>query len=231
VPSLALIPARGGSKRLPRKNIMDFAGRPMLAWTVAAAQASALFDDVVVSTEDDEIAAVAVATGARVLRRDAALANDAATLIQVVHDALARVTPRPHEFCLLLANCPLREAADIAAARAAFMTRRPPALLSVTSYAWTPPFRAQSSVDGRLVPYFDGWVEKKSQEYPQVVCPSGAIYWSTPAAMAGAGDLYIAGIEGFMLAWHRAIDIDTFEDYQIARCMRYALDHGFTFEA
>jgi pseudaminic acid cytidylyltransferase len=231
VPSLALIPARGGSKRLPRKNILPFAGKPMLSWTVEAARVSGVFDSILVSTEDDEIAEVASVAGAGVLRRDNALASDAATLIQVVHDTMARVTPKPDEFCLLLANCPLRAAADIIAARSAFQARRPPALLSVTSYAWTPPFRAQSSVDGRLVPYFDGWVEKKSQEYPQVVCPSGAIYWSTPEAIAGAGDLYIAGIEGFMLAWHRAIDIDTFEDYQIARCMRHALDHGFAFEA
>ena len=85
-------------------------------------------------------------------------------------------------------------------------------------------------MDGRLAPCFAAWADKKSQEYPPVVCPSGAIYWSTPGAIAGARDLYIAGIEGYPLAWHRAIDIDTLEDYQIASSVRHALDHGFVFQ-
>ena len=230
-PSLALIPARGGSKRLPRKNILPFGGRPMLSWTVIAARDSGAFDRVLVTTDDEEIAAVARAERAEVLMRPEAVSNDASTLADVIHHAMTACGQEVARFCLLPPNCPLREASDIVATRDAFVKRLPPALLSVTSYAWTPPFRAQSSVEGRLAPYFTTWADKKSQAYPPVVCPSGAIYWSTPAAIAGARDLYIPGIEGYPLAWHRAIDIDTFEDYQIASSVRHALDHGFVFEA
>jgi len=226
---LALIPARGGSVRLARKNIADFAGRPMLAWTVQAAERTELFDDIVVSTDDDEIAAIAKSAGARVLMRGADISDSAATLIQVVHDVIARWSPEFDEFCMLLANCPLREAHDIAEAHDRYCERRPPALLSVTSFGWTPPFRALSMDGGQLKGVFADWVEKKSQEYPEVVCPSGAIYWASPAAMQEAGDLYVPGLEGFEMPWHRAVDIDTREDLELALCIRHALDHGFKF--
>jgi N-acylneuraminate cytidylyltransferase len=229
-PSLALIPARGGSKRLPRKNILPFGGRPMLSWAVLTARDSGVFDRILVTTDDEEIAAIARSENADVLMRPREVSDDAATLADVIHHAMAACGREVARFCLLPPNCPLREASDIVASRDAFLKRRPPALLSVTSYAWTPPFRAQSAVEGRLAPYFAEWADKKSQYYPQVVCPSGAIYWSTPEAIAGARDLYLPGIEGYPLAWHRAIDIDTFEDYQIARSVRHAIDHGFSFE-
>lgn len=227
---VALIPARGGSKRLPRKNIADFAGRPMLNWTVDAARETDLFDDLVVSTDDAEIAEIARAAGAAVLMRGEEISNDAATLIQVLQHAIRELPEEPDEICLLLANCPLRTAEDIRAGHARFTSRKPSALLSVTTFGWTPPFRAQKMEEGRLEPFFDGWVEKKSQEYPDVVCPTGAVYWSTPNALQDAPDLYIAGIEGFMMPWHRSIDIDTQEDLLLARCIKHALVRGFSFE-
>lgn len=226
--ALALIPARGGSKRLPRKNILPFAGRPMLAWTVDAALQSGVFARVLVSTDDDEIASVARASGGEVLRRPAEVSSDEATLVDVVHHAFAGKAA-PESFCLLLANCPLRTAEDIRRSAQMYRERRPAALLSVVSYGWTPPFRAQLLAGERLQPAFEDWIRKKSQAYPEVVCPTGAIYWSTPQALARADTLYIPGIEAFHMPWHRGIDIDTPEDLALAACIRHSLDHGFTF--
>src|SRR3954468_252305 len=88
--AVAIIPARGGSVRLPRKNIADFLGQPIIAYTVAAALQSKCFDRVIVSTEDDEIGAIAAKAGAQVLPRDTALATSTATVVEVCLDVLTR---------------------------------------------------------------------------------------------------------------------------------------------
>jgi N-acylneuraminate cytidylyltransferase len=230
VRSLALIPARGGSKRLPRKNIVPFAGRPMIEWTVLAAADSRVFDRVVVSTDDEEIAAVARGVGATALMRPMAVSDDSATLVDVIAHACANGYGNVERFCLLLANCPLRDALDISASERVFVDRSPRALLSITSYGWTPPFRAQRVENHRLRPIFETSIMQKSQFFPQVVCPSGAIYWSTPGALKGSSTLYVEGIEGYAMPWHRAIDIDTREDLALAACIRHSLDHGFRFD-
>ena len=92
---LAVIPARGGSKRIPRKNIKLFCGRPMMAWSIDAAFASGCFDRIVVSTDDDEVAEVAVAAGAEVpFRRPATLADDHAGMIAVLRHAIGEMLPQ-----------------------------------------------------------------------------------------------------------------------------------------
>jgi pseudaminic acid cytidylyltransferase len=227
--ALALIPARGGSKRLPRKNILPFAGKPMLAWTVEAARAAGVFERVLVSTDDAEIAAVARQSGAEVLMRPARVSDDAATLVDVVQHAFGEGRQQAESFCLLLANCPLRGADDIRASHQVFRSRQPAALLSVVSYGWTPPFRAQLVNERRLEPAFEDWIRQKSQKYPEVVCPTGAIYWSTPRALERTDTLYIPGIESYPMPWHRGVDIDTREDFELAACIRHSLDHGFRF--
>ena len=226
---IALIPARGGSKRIPRKNIAPFAGKPMLAWTIEAAIGSAVFDYVLVSTEDQEIASIATSHGAEVLLRPQELADDVATLFDVVRHTLD-VHPSLDDICILLANCPLRPADEIIRAAKVWRQEAVPALLSVVDYGWTPPFRAQSiQKDNRIEPLMPDWHALKSQHYPKAVCPSGAIYWARRLALEVGSDLYVDGIRGFLMPWHLAIDIDTFEDLRLAACIRHSLDHGFDF--
>jgi N-acylneuraminate cytidylyltransferase len=228
--SLALIPARGGSKRLPRKNVLPFAGRPMLGWSVQAARDSGAFDRVVVTTDDEEIAAVARAEKAEVMMRPAAVSDDAATLVDVVHHTVATCGYKVTRLCLLPPNCPLRNAEDVRGSAKAFAERKPPSLLSVVSYGWARPFLAQFMRDHRLTPAFDDWIKKKTQLYPEVVCPSGAIYWTTPETLAPSRSLYVEGLEGFTIPWHRGVDIDTPQDFALAACIRHAVEHGFRFE-
>lgn len=230
VKSTAIIPARGGSKRLPRKNIMPFAGKPMITWTIEAAKQSNVFDVILVSTDDDEMAQIAKESGAEVLMRPIEVSDDSSTLIDVIHHAMLNGYSNTESLCLLLANCPLRSSLDIKKSWEKFKEQNPSALLSVVEYAWTPPHRAQFLKNNRLESAFDGWQNKKSQLYPEVVCPTGAIYWSTPELLENEDTLYIDGIEGFQIPWHRGIDIDTFEDFELASCIYHAIDHGFKFK-
>lgn len=225
----AIIPARGGSKRLPRKNVLPFGGRPMLTWTVDAALHSGEFAAVFVSTDDDEIAEVAAQAGAQVLRRPAALADDQTSLGVVLRHAVQEALGDYVSLCMLLANCPLRNGADIRASAALYRERAPAALLSVCDYLWTPPFRALSNREGSLQPLFGDWVRRKSQDYPAALCPSGALYWTSPATVEAADGLYVDGLAGFEMPWHRAIDIDTQADFELASALKLALDHGFEF--
>jgi pseudaminic acid cytidylyltransferase len=227
---VALIPARGGSKRLPHKNISPFGDKPMLAWTILAAIQTKLFDAVVVSTEDSEIASIAMLYGAEVLERPIGIASDAATLLDVIKHSIESI-PGIDEICLLLANCPLRPASEILRSEAMWRKLSPSALLSVVDYHWTPPFRAQSiDTEHRLKPLMPEWMEQKSQEYPHCVCISGAIYWARAKDLTSSSTLTLDGICGFHMPWHLAIDIDTPDDLAIAECVKYSLDRGFSFE-
>ncbi|MEX0955337.1 MAG: acylneuraminate cytidylyltransferase family protein [Rhizobiaceae bacterium] len=227
---VAIIPARGGSKRLSRKNIRPFAGRPMLAWTVEAAASTGLFADIFVSTEDDEIAACAREAGATVLKRPAEFATDAAGIIDVLRQIISDGPNWPEIFCLLAANCPLRTGDDIRAGYREFLDCEAPAMLSVTSYGWTPPFRALFETEAGLKFAFPEYAELKGQYYPDAVCSSGAVYWARSQCIATADTLYVPGIRGFRMPWHRAVDIDTEDDMRLAACLFHAVKGGFSFD-
>ncbi|HEX7580537.1 MAG TPA: acylneuraminate cytidylyltransferase family protein, partial [Thermoanaerobaculia bacterium] len=145
-PALAVIPARGGSKRVPRKNVREMAGRPLIAYTIEAAFLSGVFARVVVSTDDEEIARIGRACGADVpFLRAASLADDVTPVSAVTADALGRLDPYGTVFAdvaQLMANCPLRTVADVRASHAAFLASGAPAQISVARYGWQSPWWA-----------------------------------------------------------------------------------------
>lgn len=139
--SLGVIPARGGSKRIPRKNIRDFCGKPLIAWTIAAAKASKL-EDVIVSTEDEEIRDVAISHGAAVTTRPPELATDDAKSVDVAAHALSAYetflagggrSRRPDIIVLLQPTSPLRTADHINAALDEFVDSERDSLISMKS--------------------------------------------------------------------------------------------------
>jgi CMP-N-acetylneuraminic acid synthetase len=135
--AVAIIPARGGSKRLPRKNIVDFLGRPIIAYTIDAARDSGCFERIVVSTEDDEIVAIAERAGAMVDRRAPELATDGVGLVDVCLDFLDReagVGRNWDVMACLYATAPLRNAKDIRATMALLEPGRCAFSMAVTSY-------------------------------------------------------------------------------------------------
>lgn len=142
---LAIIPARGGSKRIPRKNIKDFCGKPMIAWPIAVAQQSACFDRIIVSTDDPEIAQVAKAQGAEVpFVRPPELSDDHVGTIPVIAHAIAWQNangPQVKEACCIYATAPFLQVQDLQRGLQVLLRRRVDYAFSVASYAF--PFNAQ----------------------------------------------------------------------------------------
>ncbi|HET9602999.1 MAG TPA: acylneuraminate cytidylyltransferase family protein [Gemmatimonadales bacterium] len=217
---LAVIPARLGSRRVPRKNIRELLGRPAISYTIAAALESDLFDRVVVSTDAEEIATVARSHGAEVpFLRGAALADDETHVSAVTADALDRIDPECQVTAVaqLLPNCPLRTADDVRASYARFAESGADAQLSVTHFGWQNPWWASRlSPAGTLEPLFPEAMTQRSQDLAELFCPTGAVWWARAAVVREKRTFHVAGRTGWVMPWHRAVDIDTEEDWQMA---------------
>lgn len=228
-PTVAVIPARGGSRRLPRKGVRPFRGRPMIAWTIEAARQSGVFGEVYVTTEDDEIATAAGEAGAELLERPAALAEDDVPLTAVLAHVLGQLGNRPAVACLAMPNCPLRDARDFRESYDAFRRGGGAALMSLTRYDWRrPEWAVRTGPDGvRPVNWTrpPGPLDRPERLY----CPSGAIRWVTAARFLENPTFYPPDLRGFELPWHRAVDIDDAADLEFAECVAFASDRGFAF--
>ena len=215
---LCLVPARGGSQRVPRKNVAPLAGRPLLAWTVQAALDSRLFQRVVVSTEDAEIARIAEGHGATVLPRPAGLATSTATGVDVCVDALERLGAAGETFdvlAFLLPTSPLRTAADLRGAWARFVERDADFLMAVTDYA-IPPFWALEEREGFLRPYWGHEYLVKSQELPRVCVDNGAVYLARVDAFLRERTFYGERLVGHWMPRERSVDVDEPVDLALA---------------
>lgn len=224
---IAIIPARGGSKRIPRKNVVPFHGRPLLAWTVAAAVESGLFARVLVSTDDAEIQAVAVASGAAAPFLRVEAADDLAPASAATLAALAQAEQHWGEsydvVAQLMPNCPLRNADAIRTAVAGFEANGGGLQISCTAYGWTNPWWASElAADGQPRPLFPEQRLKRSQELPALYCPTGAIWLGDTAALRQAGTFYGPGHRFLPLDFWSAVDIDTKEDLAMASALAEA---------
>jgi CMP-N-acetylneuraminic acid synthetase len=221
---LAVIPARGGSKRVPGKNIRALLGEPAIAYTIRAAVDSGLFERVVVSTDSAAIAAVALENGADVpFVRQASLADDETPVSAVTVDALERLDPDGAEFgfiAQLMPNCPLRTAADVRDSHAQFERTAAPSQLSVTRFGWQNPWWAmRRAPDMALEPLFVHEVTRRSQDLPELFCPTGVIWWATAGTLRTARTFHVPGRTGWEIPWQRAVDIDTEDDWQMAEAL------------
>jgi CMP-N-acetylneuraminic acid synthetase len=224
---VAVIPARGGSKRIPRKNIIDFYGKPMIAWTIQSALETSLFERVFVSTDDTEIADTSREYGAEVpFLRDKA-ADDTAPVSEATIAALEQIAAhlrlQPDHVVQLMPNCPLRGATDIENAWRHYLEKRAGFQLSCFQYAMANPFWAATlDENGRPTPLFPDALKTRSQDLPTLYCPTGAIWIAETKALTAAGTFY--GPEHIFceLSWQAALDIDTPEDLAIARSVAQA---------
>jgi CMP-N-acetylneuraminic acid synthetase len=221
---LAVIPARGGSKRLPRKNIRPMAGRPVIAYTIDAALDSGLFERVIVSTDSSEIAEIAEDCGAEVpFLRDPSLAGDGTPISEVTHDALARLDldgSRFGQVAQLMANCPLRTAEDVRESHGQFLATGGHSQLSVTRYGWLNPWWAmRRAANMELEPLFAARATARSQDLPELYCPTGAIWWIRADTLRQAGTFHVPGRTGWEITWQRGVDIDTEDDWLIAEIL------------
>lgn len=222
--NLAVIPARGGSKRVPHKNIRVMHGKPLIAYTVEAALQSGVFARVIVSTDSEEIADVARSVGAEVpFLRDAALADDITPVSAATVDVLVRLDPQGTLFegvCQLMPNCPLRDAPDVVASHQQFATSGARAQLSVVRYGWQNPWWAfERGADLSLTPLFPDALRQRSQDLPELFCPTGAIWWAKASVLREAGTFHAEGRTGCEITWQHGMDIDTLEDWAMAEML------------
>jgi len=218
---LAVIPARGGSKRLPRKNIMDFMGRPMIAWTIRAALESGMFDKVLVSTEDGEIAAISREVGAEVPFLRQAHFDDHATTSEATIAALKQAETHWEErydvIVQLMANCPLRTAKDVRNALYHFEEGEHNFQISVFKYGWMNPWWAmRMNRDGTPAPLFPEALGARSQDLDTLYCPTGAIWIATRDSLLQAGTFHAPDRVLWPMPWEHAVDIDDADDLRLA---------------
>ncbi len=222
--NIAIIPCRGGSKRIPGKNIRPLQGKPIIGYAIEAALRSSLFERVVVSTDSEEIAEIARKFGADVpFMRDKKLADDFSPVSAATVDAVKRIDPTGgifHNVAQLMANCPLRSAEDVRASYEQFVSSGAKSQISVTEYGWLNPWWAMTSDEKHiLTPLFKERVTSRSQDLPHLYCPTGAIWWAKSAILREYGTFYAPDYSGWSMPWERAVDIDTEEDWKMAEVL------------
>ncbi|MBB5016869.1 CMP-N-acetylneuraminic acid synthetase [Chitinivorax tropicus] len=220
--TLTLIPAKGCSTRLPRKNILPLGGKPLLAWAAEAARRAGVCGRIIISTEDEAVAAVAREYGIDVpFLRPAELGCDPAGVVQVALHALQTLRTQGEEYkrmIILLPTSPFRTASDIAEAVALFDTKQAKFLLSVSAFDHTP-FAAMKLEDGVVSPWFPEYFGRKSQEMPSAFRPNGAIHVLDVAAFEAAGSYFGQPLYAYEMPWPRSLDIDTVADLQMAEAV------------
>jgi N-acylneuraminate cytidylyltransferase len=220
---LAVIPARGGSKRIPRKNIKAFNGRPMMAWSIAAAKESGCFDRIIVSTDDEEIAQVAREHGAEVpFMRPAELSNDNAATIPVIAHAIRWMQEHhapPDWACCLYATAPFVQAEDLRRGLMLIEQTGADYAFSITSF----PFPIQRAVrlreDGRVEMFQPEQFNTRSQDLEEAYHDAGQFYWGRADAWLQGRPIFSSDAVPVILPRHRVQDIDTPEDWARAELM------------
>ncbi|MDT3687765.1 MAG: acylneuraminate cytidylyltransferase family protein [Pseudorhodoplanes sp.] len=227
---LALIPARGGSKGLPQKNILPCAGRPLIAHTIAAAL-TAQMKRVVVSTDDPAIAEISRQNGAEVpFMRPQALATDAARSIDVVTHALTffdqNESWRPDWVLLLQPTSPLRTSDDIRQAISlAAGDSESDSVVSVVNSEKFHPLYARRIVDGVLRPYLPSVPISRRQDLDPVYCNNGAIYLTRTRTLIRDASLYGNRSIPYVMPFERSLDIDTEFDLRLASFLLSSRTH------
>lgn len=220
--NLAIIPARGGSKRIPRKNVKPFLGKPMLAYSIEAALATGLFDEVMVSTDDEEIASIACQFGAKVpFMRSAETANDFATTDDVLIEVLNKYKEIGKDFdnlCCIYATAPMIQPKYIISAYECLLSSDFTVVYPVVQFSY-PIWRCLDvSEDGSINYHWPEYERSRSQDLPKEYHDTGTFYWHKIKRWIN-GDIKTGGI---VVDETTIQDIDTDTDWKIAE-MKYKL--------
>lgn len=222
---IAVISARGGSKGVPRKNVLPVAGKPLIAWTIAAALGSRQVSRLIVSTDDPEIAHVAREHGAEVpFLRPSEMARDDSPVIDAVEHALHWVERSegrlPDYVVLLQPTSPLRQTADIDGAIDLACARNADAVLSVCEASPHPYLARRLGKDGSLADFIDlPSKPNRRQDYPPAYVLNGAIYVNRVAPLLASRNFQPPGALAYPMPAERSCDIDTHLDLQIAELL------------
>lgn len=220
---LAVIPARGGSKRIPGKNIRSFCGKPMIAYSIAAAFESRVFDRVIVSTDSEQIAEVAKSNGADVpFVRPAELSDDRTPTIPVIRHAIEAVAEADGPIscaCCLYATAPFVRASDLRRGLEALQADDTVDFaFPVTTFAF-PIFRSLKMNGDRVEMFFPEHQLTRSQDLPEAWHDAGQFYWGTCDAWRRSEGIFGSASIGLRIPRTRVQDIDTEEDWSRAELM------------
>ncbi len=221
---IAIIPARGGSKRIPNKNIISFCGKPMIAWTIEAALESEIFDQIIVSTECEKIAQVARSFSAAVPFLRTTHFDDITPVSGATITALKQ-SETYFDYCFdtvvqLMPNCPLRLSSDIVQAYDRFQRNSSSFQISCCQYTWMNPWWAvKLSSNGSPESLFPEALKSRSQDLSPLYCPTGAIWIAQRNALIDSGTFYGKNYKFCPLNWKSAIDIDTYDDLELAHAV------------
>ena len=223
--SVAIITARGGSKRIPRKNIKEFCGKPILAYSIEAALTSGIFDTVMVSTDDEEIAEIAKRYGAEVpFYRSEKTANDYATTNDVLLEVLEEYEKRGEHFdlaCCIYPTAPFVTAQKLKTAVEQLNASDADTLIPVVSFSY-PPQRAMIVKDGRLVFEYPQYLDSRSQDLEPHYHDVGQFYVFRTESFQKNRKLMIGNILPMVISEMEVQDIDNQTDWEIAE-MKYRL--------
>jgi N-acylneuraminate cytidylyltransferase len=214
---LAVIPARGGSKRIPRKNIKLFGGKPMIAWSIEAAIQSGCFDRIIVSTDDAEIADIARTCGAEVpFVRPSELSDDHTATIPVVAHAIKWISQHfgPVEFaCCLYATAPFIQSKDLRQGLQVLQQSDALYALTVTNFAAPIQRSFRINQQQRIEMFHPDQYNTRSQDLEEAYHDAGQFYWGRAEAWLLSTPLHSEFAIPLLLPRHRVQDIDTMDDW------------------
>ena len=207
--SIGIIPARGGSKRIPKKNIINFLGEPLIAHTIKAALASKLISRTIVTTDDEEIAAVSRDYGAEVIMREAFLSSDEAKNVQVVDHLVGQLSLSHETLTLLQPTSPLRNKTDIDKCVQLFFEHPINSVCSVTKMETHPSNSMNINENEILEPYFgDPFSETRENELSQTYRQNGAIYVINAKVLSQQKAFLVHPCRGYLMPRSRSVDVD-----------------------
>lgn len=226
--NLCIIPARGGSKRIPRKNIKNFLGKPIIAYSIEAALNSGLFDEVIVSTDDKEIADVAIKYGASVpFLRSARTSNDEATMEDVIEEVILKyqeINRLFDNFCCMLATAPFITSILLSDSYNIFTLSNGDSLVPCIRFSY-PVQRCLRIKDGFLSMREPEHIHSRSQDLEPMFHDSGLFYWMKNDVFLKEKEIFCKKACLFEIEESKCQDIDTNEDWKIAE-MKYKILNG-----
>ena len=223
---IAVIPARGGSKRIPRKNIKDFCGAPMISWAIKAAHESKLFDHIIVSTDDDEIAKIARDFGAETpFKRPLELADDITPTVPVVAhavDVCIKLGWAVDFACCIYPCAPSLQASDLLVAYELAVAQNADFVYPVAEYAHPIQRAMRRLPDGAMEFYSPQFELTRTQDLEKSYHDAGQFYWGKSTAWLAKKKMHTAGL-GMPIPNWRVVDIDTEDDWMRAELLFKAL--------
>ncbi len=225
---IAIIPARGGSKRIPRKNIKHFHGKPIIAYSIETALLSGCFDEVIVSTDDHEIAELAMKWGASVpFFRPAALADDYTGTIDVIAHAVTELEMQGHEIetvCCLYPTAPFLQPDDLRKGLSLLQCSLANYVFSATAFDFPIQRAVKIAEDGKVGMFFPEHEHTRSQDLEDAYHDAGQFYWGRASAFKQKLPVFTSNARALVLPRTRVQDIDTPDDWAFAEKLFLAME-------